>query len=222
MGILYFVRHAQASFGADDYDQLSSLGERQSLQLGRYFAAKGLSFDVVHTGTLHRHTQTLTGISAGLESSLPSIQWPGLNEYNPEALIASVHSQPPDKTYGREAYLQHFKLLRTGLMQWMLSNTQPQGMPTWIEFTRDVVAVLDHIRDSGHERILVVTSGGPIACALGQVLGTPPEATAELNLRLRNSSVSELSFSTKRYSLQTYNTLNHLDAAEFADWITYT
>jgi broad specificity phosphatase PhoE len=221
MGILYFVRHAQASFGANDYDQLSSLGQRQSLQLGRYFATRGLSFDAVHSGTLRRHAQTLAGISTGLGLSLPAIQWPGLNEYDPEALIASVRSQPPDRTYGREAYLQHFKLLRTGLTQWMLSNTQPQGMPTWIEFTRGVVTVLDHIRDSGLERILVVTSGGPIACALGQVLGTPPEATVELNLRLRNSSITELSYSTKRYSLQTYNTLNHLDAAEFADWLTY-
>jgi broad specificity phosphatase PhoE len=221
MGILHFIRHAQASFGAANYDQLSSLGERQSLQLGRYFAAKGLSFDSVHTGTLQRHAQTLTGISTGLESSLPTTQWPGLNEYDPEALIASVQSQPPDRTYGQEAYLQHFKLLRTGLMQWMRGNTQPQGMPTWIEFTRGVVAVLDHIRDSGHERVLVVSSGGPIACALGQVLATPPEATVELNLRLRNSSITELSFSSKRYSLQTYNTLNHLDAAEFADWVTY-
>jgi broad specificity phosphatase PhoE len=221
MGILYFVRHAQASFGADNYDQLSSLGERQSLQLGRYFATRGLSFDAVHTGTLRRHAETLAGISVGLEASLPAIQWPGLNEYDPEALIAAMHPQPLDSLPSRDTYLQHFKLLRTGLTQWILGNTKPQGMPSWIEFTQGVVSVLDQVRDSGHERVLVVTSGGPIACALGQVLATPPEATVELNMRLRNSSITELSYSTKRYSLQTYNTLNHLDAAEFADWVTY-
>jgi broad specificity phosphatase PhoE len=221
MGTLYLVRHAQASFGADDYDQLSILGERQSLQLGRYFAAKSLNFDAVHTGTLRRHTQTLAGINAGLPSPLSATQWPGLNEYDPEAVIAAVHPQPLDKTADRDGYLQHFKLLRTGLMQWMLGNSRPQGMPSWTEFSQGVLAALDRVRDSGHERVLMVTSGGPIACALEQVLATPPEATVELNMRLRNTSVTELSFSAKRFSVQTYNTLNHLDTAEFADWITY-
>jgi broad specificity phosphatase PhoE len=221
MGTLYLVRHAQASFGADDYDQLSSLGERQSLQLGRYFAAKGLSFDAVHTGTLRRHSQTLTGINAGLPAPLEATQWPGLNEYDPEAVIAAVHPQPREKTSGSDSYLQHFRLLRTGLMQWMLGNTQPHGMPSWSDFSQGVLKALDRVRDSGHEQVLMVTSGGPIACALGQVLATPPEATVELNMRLRNTSVTELSFSAKRFSLQTYNTLNHLDAAEFAEWITY-
>ena len=34
MGTLYLVRHGQASFGADDYDQLSPLGHQQALRLG--------------------------------------------------------------------------------------------------------------------------------------------------------------------------------------------
>jgi len=221
MGTLYLVRHGQASFGANDYDQLSSLGERQSLQLGRYFASRGLSFDAVHTGTLRRHTQTLAGINAGLPSPVIATQWTGLNEYDPEAVIAAVHPQPMDKRSGRDGYLQHFKLLRTGLMQWMLGNTEPTGMPSWPVFSQGVLAALDRVRDSGHERVMMVTSGGPIACALGQVLATPPEATVELNMRLRNTSVTELSFSNKRFSLQTYNTLSHLDTTDFADWITY-
>ena len=37
MGTLYLVRHGQASFGADDYDNLSPLGHQQSQRLGVYF-----------------------------------------------------------------------------------------------------------------------------------------------------------------------------------------
>jgi broad specificity phosphatase PhoE len=81
--------------------------------------------------------------------------------------------------------------------------------------------VLDHVRQGGHERVLLVSSGGPIACAVGHVLQTPPEATIELNMRLRNSAVTEFTFSPKRYALQTYNTINHLDGLEFADWVTH-
>ena len=221
MRTLYLVRHGQASFGAEDYDQLSALGVQQSVQLGRYFAKQKLSFDTVLTGTLRRHTQTLAGISEGLQSELPAIRWPGLNEYNSQAIIATVHQEPLDRSPSMENYRHHFGLLRKGLLQWMLGNTQPQGMPSWQQFSDQVMNVLQHVRESPHQRVLLVSSGGPIACAIGQVLATPPEATVELNMRLRNSAVSELSFTPKRFSLQTYNTLGHLDAPEFADWVTY-
>ena len=52
MGTLYLVRHGQASFGADDYDQLSELGHKQSVRLGEYFARKGVHFDALIAGTL--------------------------------------------------------------------------------------------------------------------------------------------------------------------------
>ena len=65
MGTLYLVRHGQASFGAQDYDQLSELGQRQSQRLGEYFQHKGLRFGQVLTGTLKRHQQTLAGICGG-------------------------------------------------------------------------------------------------------------------------------------------------------------
>lgn len=221
MGILYLVRHGQASFGADDYDQLSDLGQRQSVQLGRYFAAKGLCFDAAVTGTLRRHAQTLAHISEGLAAPLSAMHWPGLNEYDSEAVIATVYPEPLDRTPTPENYRHHFRLLRTGLIQWMLGQVQPQGLPSWQDFTQQVVEVLDHVRSSEQARVLLVSSGGPIACAIGHVLSTPPEATVELNMRLRNSAVTEFTFTSKRYALQTFNTLNHLDAPEFADWVTY-
>ena len=49
------VRHAQASFGTDDYDRLSELGHRQSRWLGEYLAERQLTFARVVTGTLRRH-----------------------------------------------------------------------------------------------------------------------------------------------------------------------
>ena len=61
MGTLYLVRHGQASFGADDYDNLSTLGRQQSVRLGEYWRAKGMTFDAVLVGTLKRQAQTLDG-----------------------------------------------------------------------------------------------------------------------------------------------------------------
>jgi hypothetical protein len=54
------------------------------------------------------------------------------------------------------------------------------------------------------------------------VLGTTPATTVELNMRLRNSAVTEFVFNPKRHMLLSYNTLPHLEADEHADWVTYT
>ena len=37
MTTIYFIRHGQASFGAESYDQLSPNGELQAKILGQYF-----------------------------------------------------------------------------------------------------------------------------------------------------------------------------------------
>jgi len=221
MSTLYLVRHAQASFGADNYDQLSPLGTRQSRQLGGYFAAKGMTFDAVLTGTLRRHAQTLAGISEGLQADLPARLHPGLNEYDPEAVIKAIHPEPLERPTTPELYRHHFRLLRQGLVAWMTGRTQPERLPAWRDFRQGVVDVLTAVQQSGAEHVLLVSSGGPIACAIGHVLVTPPEATVELNMRLRNTAVSELTFTPRHFALNTYNTLAHLDAPELREWITH-
>ena len=222
MGNLYLVRHGQASFGAADYDNLSELGHRQSVRLGEYFAGKGLQFDAVITGTLKRHAQTWAGIAQGAGLTHQPLEWPGLNEYDSEAVIKAIHPTPLEKPDTPEMYRHHFRLLRDGLTQWMNGVVSPQGMPSYDDFVRGVTSALEHVRKSHTGNVLIVSSGGPISTAVGHVLGTTPETTIELNLRIRNSSVTELAYTPKRHMLVTYNTLPHLDAAAHADWVTYS
>ena len=59
MGIIYFVRHGQASLGAQNYDQLSDLGYAQAEQLGLYFLQQKIQFEAVYTGTLQRQKQNI-------------------------------------------------------------------------------------------------------------------------------------------------------------------
>lgn len=232
MGTLYLVRHGQASLGADDYDQLSALGQRQSLRLGEYFAAKGLGFEAVLMGGMKRHAQTWAGIESGLRirvdatgttvtQHLQASVWPGLNEYDSAAVITSVHAGETPRPTTPEAYRAHFRLLRQGLQQWAGGGAAPQGMPRYADFVQGIVEALDHVRREHSGNVLLVSSGGPIATAVAQLLGSSPQAFVELNMRLRNTAVSELAFTPKRHALHTFNTLPHLDAAEFADWISY-
>ena len=221
MGTLYLVRHGQASFGAQDYDQLSELGQRQSQRLGEYFKLKGLRFEQVLTGTLKRHQQTLTGICSGGGFSTNALTLPGLNEYDSEAVIAAIHPHPLAKPDTPELYRHHFRLLRDGLTQWMNGVVSPRGMPSYREFQQGVADALALVRQQTAGDVLLVSSGGPISTAVGQILGTTPETTIELNMRIRNSAVTEFNFTPKRHALQTFNTLPHLDGPEHASWITY-
>ena len=233
MGHLYLVRHGQASFGAKNYDQLSPMGQQQSVRLGQYWRDKGLSFDTVLTGTLQRHAQTYAGIYEGLHGAAGKaahevanvgatpLLWPGLNEFDSLALIATVHPYPLQKPDTPELYRHHFRLLRDGLTQWMNGVVSPVGMPSYREFQHGVVSALDHIRKNCSGHVLIVSSGGPIATAIGHVLGTTPETTIALNMRIRNSAVTEFAFNPKRHTLLTYNTLAHLDRPEHASWITH-
>ena len=221
MGNLYLVRHGQASFGAADYDNLSELGQRQSVRVGEYFARKGLQFEAVLTGTLRRHAQTWAGIAQGAGLTLQPTVWPGLNEYDSAAVIATISPLPLTRPDTPELYKHHFRLLRDGLTQWMNGVVSPKGMTTYNEFAHGVTSALEHIRKAHTGNVLIVSSGGPISTAVGRILGTAPETTIELNMRIRNSSITEFAFTPKRHMLLTFNTLPHLDDAEYGSWITY-
>ncbi len=215
------MRHGQASFGADDYDVLSELGHRQAVRLGEYFSYKGITFEAALTGTLQRQLHTFSGICQGMGSGLVAARWPGLNEYDSHAVIDAIYPNKLEKPTSPEMYRSHFRLLRDGLRQWMDGVVSPKGMPTYCDFVAGVTDALDHVRTTYTGNVLLVSSGGPISTAVGHVLGTSPESTIELNLRIRNVSVSEFSFTPKRHMLVTYNTLPHLDAPEYAAWVTY-
>ncbi len=222
MGTLYLVRHGQASFGADDYDQLSPLGRQQAVRLGEYWRGRGLEFDAVLTGTLRRHTQTFEGLAEGLQGAPAPLQLPGLNEYDSLALIRAIHTEPLARPDTPELYRHYFRVLCDALAQWMAGVISPQGMPSWDDFAGGVQTVLERVRrEHAGQNVLLVSSGGPISTAIGQVLGTAPEVTIALNMRIRNSAVTEFSVSPKRLMLQTFNTLAHLDAPECAGWVTH-
>lgn len=221
MGTLYLVRHGQASFGAENYDQLSPLGERQCVRLGEHFRASGVRFEAVLTGTLARHAQSLAGIARGLGQRLQPVVVPGLDEYDGRAVIAAIEPGALDRADTPDAFRQHFRLLREGLAQWMAGATSPAGMPSYAEFAAGVNGALDHVRREYEGDVLIVSSGGPISAAIGRILGTPIASTIELNMRIRNSAVSELLFTPRRHTLLTFNTLPHLDRTADADLITY-
>ena len=228
MGMLHLVRHGQARFASDDYDRLSELGHRQCQGLGRFYAASGQRFGTVVTGTLTRHRQSLAALAEGHGALPAATEFAALNEYDSDALLRAALAEPglappqplPPPTTP-EGYRAHFRLLRVALRAWMEGRTQPRGMPTWQGWLEGVAGALDHVRTHHAGDVLLVSSGGPISTAVAQVLGAPAETMVELNLRMRNSSVTEFAFGPKRHTLVTYNTLPHLEHPERRGWVTF-
>jgi len=230
MGAIYLVRHAQAAFGTDDYDRLTEIGHTQARLLGRFFAVRRVHCDAIYTGTLRRHVETVRGIldggpAIGDGSALESI--PALDEYNPEALIASLMGDcfapaPIAKREEPELAREHFRRLRDALLAWTEGRIQPAGMPDWRTFQAAAVeALIEARRRHSDGNVLIVSSGGPIAAIVAAALESPPQIAVELNLRIRNSAVTEFTMSARRHQLLSFNALPHLEAQSAAALMTY-
>jgi len=64
-------------------------------------------------------------------------------------------------------------------------------------------------------------AGGPIAAIVAAALESPPQIAVELNLRIRNSAVTEFTMSARRHQLLSSNALPHLEAQSDAPLMTY-
>jgi broad specificity phosphatase PhoE len=221
---LFLVRHAQASFGEDDYDRLSPLGHQQSRWLGEYFAERGIAFDRTLTGTLRRHRETLAGMIEGGVAAPPAEEHPGLNEYIAEELLAAwlalKEAEAPAAGADRRA---HFRMLREALTAWVEGSLPSQSHRSFVEFVEDARAALALARDRpAARRVLIVSSGGPIATLISSVLGTNLRAMINLNLQMRNAGFSEMRFNERVIHCVSFNNIPHLDSVDRRESVTYS
>jgi broad specificity phosphatase PhoE len=230
VGVIYVVRHGQAAFGTEHYDRLTETGFTQARLLGGYFARRNIRFDAVFTGTLRRQTETAQGIFEGHAEfgSRPAPEiFPALDEYNPEAVMTAFTGSFPSPALAaarRDPVVvrEHFRVLRQALLAWAEDRTQPEGMPVWQAFQDGAVAALIEARRRFPDgNVLIVSSGGPIAAVVAGALNAPPATAVELNLRIRNSSLTEFASTPRRHHLVSFNGLPHLDTHPDATLITY-
>jgi broad specificity phosphatase PhoE len=227
--MIYVVRHGQAAFGTDHYDRLTDIGFAQARLLGAYFARRKLEFDAVFTGTLRRQVETAQGIVEGhpeLGATFQPETFSGLDEYKPEAVLMAFTGSVPApalEAAKRDPVVvrDHFRVLREALLAWAEGRTTPEGMPAWQAFQEGAVSALVAARQRFPDgNVLIVSSGGPIAAMVSGVLNAPPATAVELNLRIRNSSLTEFAATPRRHQLVSFNGLPHLDT-EAASLTTY-
>lgn len=225
---LLTIRHAQASFDADDYDQLSSKGEAQAARLGQHLAADpGYTFDAVIVGAMKRHEQTLSAIQqafAEVERSLPTpLVMPEFNEFDHGAVLSAFLSKYPDhpsvvagRMPAKEDRTRISQFIAAGLMAWaqgLLDDRLPEGFAA---FQQRVQAGMQQLMQAnqGRTRLLLVSSGGVIAQIAGLALQVPAARTIDFNLSLMNTGLCSFQWRGASLHLSSWNSLPHLSGPD--------
>ena len=85
MGAIHLIRHGQASWESDDYDQLSELGYKQAGWLGQSWESSGFEPTWSVAGSLKRHAQTAVGVIDAIDGDLydgdPPNLWSEIPDY---------------------------------------------------------------------------------------------------------------------------------------------
>ena len=231
MSVIYLIRHGQASFGTDNYDQLSALGREQSAILGSYFAALGEPIHRIYTGTLERQRETAQLVAAALGPASPPLAVePAFDEYESESILrAFAASLTPAQLeeagwpglHGDRRRFQFF--LERAARAWVDAQIEAEAMLPWRSFHARIVAAIENImRTEGRSKTLLVsTSGGVIGTIVAHVLGLANQLGIELNWAVHNGSITRLIYNADKVSLSMFNGLPHLDQDGRRQLITY-
>ena len=230
MSKIYLIRHGQASFLSDDYDNLSKKGMVQSEALGDYFLNNQIHFDKIYIGNLKRHQQTFEGFSKPFVAKGHAFTNPlylkELNEHQALEAFSSAYEDFISKNESAQNLFHSidkdpnlkkrnltlifglfFKEFVSGIYPKNGSSIQP-----WSEFreqTKKGISTILNNTNKG-ETIGVFTSGGTKSSIIGDCLGLEEEKISELNLAIRNTSFSQLHFSKNQLKTFSINEISHL------------
>jgi broad specificity phosphatase PhoE len=231
MSTLYLVRHGQASFGTDNYDQLSALGRRQVQVVGEYFAALGERIDRIYSGALSRQRETADLIAAAFGTQPPPISIDGaFDEYDSDTILREfaaalspaqlAESGWPELRHDRRRF-QFF--LERAARAWVDGQFTAAALTPWSGFHGRIIAAVTNImRTEGRSRTLIIsTSGGVIGTIVAHVLGLANHVGIELNWAVHNTSITRLIYNAEKVSLSMFNGLPHLDRDGLRELITY-
>lgn len=210
------IRHAQASYGTDDYDRLSDLGHQQARWLGAHWAAQGRGFDHVVRGSLRRHRESAEGIAAHMD--LPSVAEDiRLNELSYDSLESGyIQTHGGATPTSRVDFLRQFPEVVEAWSEGRLPD-QPEAYDHFQLRVR--VALEEAVAHGG--RVLIVTSGGVIGTLLRSILGLPLRTSADMILNIFNASVHRVLLEDDRLRLCQFNATPHLDSPDRAHARTY-
>jgi broad specificity phosphatase PhoE len=224
MPYLYFVRHGQPDF-AGNYDSITALGAQQSSWLGQHFAARGLGFARVLSGTLQRQVSTCELAMHELDGKRDFARDARFNEYDHLALLHHFEGDRLQAIRAAGDRREYFAAIRSAMQKWSRQDDVVAGGESWAEFgTRIRAGVAAACAGLGREdKVLIVTSGGVIGRYTAEVLESGAETAIQLNLQIRNTGVTEVIWPPSGSArLVSFNAIPHLERPDRAHAITHS
>ncbi|KPA17263.1 Phosphoglycerate mutase domain protein [Candidatus Magnetomorum sp. HK-1] len=221
MGKIILIRHGQASFGQQDYDQLSETGKYQAKVTGCYFKQAKIHPTTLYSGTLKRQQETaeIIKLHAGFK---PKIKVdPIYNEYFYQAIIDSqlpglIESDPTVTEDVDNAFtdLQAFRRVFSKLLKrWVSGKYDSKGVETFEAYTQRMINGINSIaREQDQNDIAIVfTSGGFIAMSMHLILGLHDVEALKLGWQIYNCSLTSFFCNNSSFQLDTFNSVGHLE-----------
>jgi broad specificity phosphatase PhoE len=228
MSAIYLLRHGQASFGADDYDQLSTLGVEQARLLGAALSGCGLKTPVLVSGGMQRHRYTLKECAAALGTVVPFAVDEDWNEFDHHVIIRAAYPEYADVAALRAAMAGHphpravfQRIFATAMERWACGEHDGDYAETWAQFHQRVARALSTLIQQlpADRDALVSTSGGPIAAVVQRLLQVPTTQGIALNWTLVNAGFTRLLMAKSGARLCSLNVHTHLQG--HAHLVTY-
>jgi len=225
MTTIYFIRHGQASFGAESYDQLSPQGESQAKVLGQYLQQILKEEPYIVSGSMQRHQQTA---KISLQECFPNAlihtnsAW---NEFNHQQVFAKYDekfSQPQVLkeivTQQEDPYEYLGDLFNQAIERWVKHDHAEDYDETWSQFKYRVEHALEQLCNELAEKkpryAIVYTSGGVISVLAGKVLELSVKNTFSLTWSIANASLTTLRLVDHQPRLLSLNEHHYLKAKD--------
>ena len=241
MTTILLARHGQASFGQENYDQLSELGGIQAQMLGQHYATTQRRIDAIFTGSLvrqqdsaHHFWQRYQSFADTDSSNKPAIDMsapdsyvlPQFDEFNHKdvfvksdsafstrALIAAEIAKA-DVPMTRLA-----ELFDNAMQRWHGGDYDQDYIESWSQFNERAKQALEQIRIqvttlnlNRDSTVLVFTSGGVIAAITSQLLQQGSQTAYQINKSLVNTGVTSITLKEQNSRLLSLNEYSHLFA----------
>jgi broad specificity phosphatase PhoE len=225
MGAIYLLRHGQASFGSNNYDQLSATGHEQARVLGRALKARGVDPEVLIAGSMQRHRETAQGALSelALSAELPLQTHEGVNEFDHENVIEVAEPRYVDKLVmmgemaatgdPRRAFQKFFQ---DAVSRWVGGNHDDEYKEPWSVFKLRCVRALDDLVQQTPPKgtSLVFTSGGTISVICAHLLGLSDAQAFSINWTLANAGITKVLAGRDGLHLISVNEHAHLEGAQ--------
>ncbi len=234
MSNIYIIRHAQASFGDQNYDQLSSLGFKQADLLADHLCSMSIKFDTFYLGQNKRHLQTFSAyqkqlINTDQEMKVKTIQ--AFNEYDFEKILRTVLpvlikedpqlKQKVDNMFSANHIFQ--AVFEKSLFKWLEHPEQLPTLMSWRFFSQEVQkAVYSIMKTEGHRKNLAIfTSGGVISAVVQGALNLSDKDTLKLSWQILNTSITRFKYREDSLILSGFNDIGYLSVLANKGLITY-